>query len=345
MKQLLLSLLFIAPEMGRNRVLPGKEMIDLKLKPQKSNFWCSFHFLLLSFSIVLSPPGLSAEEKEKLNIIDESLQMGLADYFFQDGDYYRAITEYKRFLFFFPQSPQNPEVMMKIVRAYHMGKRWDEAISACDALLKKFPQSSFQAEAFLINGLAFFEKKDFPQARFFFEKAQEDSSNSIIFNEAQKQIGLSYLREEEWEKAAREFRKIQDDSPLFSRGKSIADGLDRIDEVPQKSPYGAGILAAVLPGAGHVYCERYQDATVAFLLNAAFIFGMVEAFRHEEYVVGGILTFFEVGWYSGNIYSAVNGAHKYNQRKKQEYLDFLENMSLGASLQGKTHIFSLRYVF
>ena len=29
--------------------------------------------------------------------------MGLGDYFFKDGDYYRAVTEYKRFLFFFPQ--------------------------------------------------------------------------------------------------------------------------------------------------------------------------------------------------------------------------------------------------
>jgi tetratricopeptide (TPR) repeat protein len=271
--------------------------------------------------------------------------MSLADHFFQDGDYYRAITEYKRFLFFFPQSSQNPAVMMKIGRAYYLGKRWDEAISACDALLKKFPQSSLQSEAFLLKGLAFFEKKDFPQARFFFEKAQEDSANRIIFNEAQKQIGLSYLREEEWKKAAKEFRKIQEDSPLFPKGKSIADGLDRIGEVPQKSPYGAGILAAVLPGAGHVYCERYQDAAAAFLLNAVFIWGMVEAFRQEEYVIGGILTFFEIGWYSGNIYSAVNGAHKFNARKKQEYLEFLENVSFGASFQRKNHIFSLRYVF
>ena len=319
-------------------------MFGLKLQRKKNNFWCLFYFLLLSLSIVFSSPSVSAEEKTKLNI-DESLQMGLADHFFQDGDYYRAITEYKRLLFFFPQSKEYPQVMLKIARAYFKGKRWDEAISACDAFLERFPESFYQSEAFLIKGLAFFEKKDFPQARFFFQKAQEDSSNSIIFNEAQKQIGLSYLREEEWEKAAREFRKIRDDSPLFPRGKFIAEGLDRIGEVPQKSPSGAGILAAVLPGAGHVYCERYQDATVAFLLNAAFIWGMVEAFKHENYAVGGILTFFEIGWYSGNIYSAVSGAHKYNKRKKQEYLEFLENMSLGISLRGKTHVFSLRYTF
>ncbi len=319
-------------------------MIALKFPFPKIFFGLFSPFLLIPFFLLFSPTSLSAEEKEKLHI-DESLQMRLGDHFFQDGDYYRAITEYKRFLFFFPQSPQNPEIMMKIVRAYCRGKKWDEAISASDDLLGKFPQSAFRSEAFLLKGLAFFEKKDFAQARFFFEKAQEDSANRIIFNEAQKQIALSYLREEEWKKAAREFRRIQEDSPLFPKGQSIADGLDRIGEVPQKSPPGAGILAAVLPGAGHVYCGRYQDATVAFLLNAVFIWGMVEAFRHDEYVVGGILTFFEIGWYSGNIYSAVNGAHKYNKRKKQEYLEFLENVSFGASFQGKNAVFSLRYVF
>jgi hypothetical protein len=75
---------------------------------------------------------------------------------------------------------------------------------------------------------------------------------------------------------------------------------------------------------------------------------MVESFQHKNYVVGGILTFFELGWYSGNIYSAVSSAHKYNQRKKKEYLDSLEKddrFSLGITLRGKQPLFSFRYVF
>jgi hypothetical protein len=75
---------------------------------------------------------------------------------------------------------------------------------------------------------------------------------------------------------------------------------------------------------------------------------MVEAFDQKNYVVGGILTFFELGWYSGNIYSAVSSAHKYNQRKKQEYIDHLQKgggFSLGISFLGKSPMFSLHYVF
>ncbi len=162
------------------------------------------------------------------------------------------------------------------------------------------------------------------------------------------QIALTYLKEEKWPEAAKEFRKINKDSKLYPKGEYFAQGLDRIQEVPQKSPGMAGVLAAVLPGAGHLYCERYRDAAIAFLLNGAFIWGIVESFEHDNYVVGGILTFFELGWYSGNIYSAVSSAHKYNQKRMQEYLNFLEkgsDLSIGISFQGKTPMLSLRYDF
>jgi tetratricopeptide (TPR) repeat protein len=280
--------------------------------------------------------------------IDESLQMDLADHFLLEGDYYRAITEYKRFLFFFPRSPRVEEALWKIARSYFKGKKWDEAISACDDLLKKNPVPSTKAEAFLLKGRAFVEKKDYSQARMFFQMAEEASPGPPLVDEAHWQIALTYVKEEKWREAADELRQIDRNSKLYPKGESFARGLDRIREIPQKSPEMAGFLAAILPGAGHLYTERYRDAAVAFLLNGVFIWGIVEAFAHDDYAIGGILTFFELGWYSGNIYSAVGSAQKYNRKKKQEYLDFLErggNLSIGLSVQGKSPILSLRYDF
>jgi len=54
--------------------------------------------------------------------IDEKVQMGLGDSFFQDGDYYRAITEYRRFLFFFPRSLRVEEALWKIASSYFTGR-------------------------------------------------------------------------------------------------------------------------------------------------------------------------------------------------------------------------------
>ncbi len=308
---------------------------------------CGAKIFLLLFFFLFQAEVLPAEEGTG-RYIDENLQMDLADQFFKEGDYYRAITEYKRFLFFFPQSPRVEEALGKVAKSYFNGKKWDEAISACDDLLKKIPAPSLKSEVLLLMGRALVEKKENSQARIFFQKAQEVSPGTPIEDEAQLQIALTYLKEEKWKEAASAFRKINKNSKLYPKGEYFAQGLDRIQEVPQKSPEMAGVLAAALPGAGHLYCERYRDASIAFLLNGAFIWGMVESFEHNNYVVGGILTFFELGWYSGNIYSAVSSAHKYNKKKKQEYLNFLQkgsDLSIGISLQGKSPMLSLRYDF
>lgn len=302
---------------------------------------------LLVFFFLSTPLVFSAEEGKK-RVIDEKLQMDLADHFFKEGDYYRAITEYKRFLFFFPQSVRVEEALWKIAKSYFNGRKWDEAISASDYLLKKFPESERTAEAFLLTGLCFKEKKEYSQARLFFYKVREISPGTPVEDEAHWQIASTYLLEEKWKEAVSEYNKINKNSKLYIKSQHFAQGLERIHEIPQKSPETAGILAAVLPGSGHLYCERYRDATIAFLLNGAFIWGMVEAFERKNYVVAGILTFFELGWYSGNIYSAVASAHKYNKRKKQEYLDYLERgspTSIGISLFGRSPVISINYAF
>jgi hypothetical protein len=104
----------------------------------------------------------------------------------------------------------------------------------------------------------------------------------------------------------------------------------------------------VLPGAGQAYCGEYGRAAISFLLNGVFVWGIVESFRNDHNVVGGILTLFEVGWYSANILNAVNRAEKYNQRKTQEYINGLERgsgISLVISVQERTPMLAFRYIF
>ena len=301
-------------------------------------------FILFFLCLAGYAPGQEAGGR----YLDEKTQMGLGDYFFQDGDYYRAITEYKRFLYFFPQSLRVEEALWKIASSYFGGKKWDEALSAADELLTKFPASTWVPDALLLKGRCWAEKKDYSQAREFFRRAAEAAPEKTVASEAQWQIALSYMKEEKWKDAAGEFRKVNPASKLYPKAEFYANGLDRIDEVPQKSPATAGILAALLPGAGHLYVERYRDAAISLVLNGAFIWGTVEAFEHGNYVLGGILTFFELGWYSGNIYSAVSSAHKYNRNQTKEYLDHLEkegDISVGVFFHDKHPVLAFRYVF
>ena len=320
----------------------------VNLGPKREPAWRQAAKVFLAALLFLFPAEILSAQEGSGRYIDETLQMELADQFFSEGDYEGAVREYKRFLFFFPQSAKAEEALLKTARSYFRGQKWEEALAACDNLIKKNPAPPLKSEAFLIQGDVLAVKKQYPEARISFEKAREVSPGTRVADEAQFQIARTYLREEKWKEAADGFRKIDKNSKLYPKSDSFAQGLDRIQQVPQKSPAAAGVLSAILPGAGQAYSEEYGRAAISFLLNGLFIWGMVESFRRDQYVVGGILTVFELGWYSANILNAVNSADKYNRKKTQDYIDELERgsrLSLGLSLQGKTPALAFRYVF
>ena len=49
------------------------------------------------------------------------------DHLFRQGDYYRAITEYERFVFLAPEHPAAAAVRLRIGEAYYFGEKWDAA--------------------------------------------------------------------------------------------------------------------------------------------------------------------------------------------------------------------------
>ncbi len=83
---------------------------------------------------------------------------------------------------------------------------------------------------------------------------------------------------------------------------------------------------------GQLYTERPQQAGIAFALNGAFIYGAVEAWENENFALAGILSLFELGWYGGNIFNAMNNAQQYYRCQRDSFLQQLQqrlDLSLG----------------
>ncbi len=251
---------------------------------------------------------------------------GFADSLFEEEDYYRAIGEYKRFIFLYPseEGAFSGKASFRIVESYFKAKRWPEVIAACNQFTASFPQSSFFLEVLYLKGQAEKQNKQYDDALITFDliiaAKKPNYSDRALYQKA-----LVALEMGNWQGAREIFLQMPEESPLFTAASSFAAGLAQKEQLPKKSPGMAGALAAILPGAGHLYAERPQDAVAAFLLNGAFILGALELFHHENYVAGGVFAFFELGWYGGNIYSAVNSAHKYNRDKDEEFFRDLKN--------------------
>jgi len=279
--------------------------------------------LFLLGPLLIAGSGLSELRAQSLPQVQERERIfGFAEALFAEGDYFRAITEYKRFIFLFPVDAGAEKAFFRIAESYFKAGRWAESADAFQAFLDRYPGTLMRDEAIYLKGISEKNQKKHKEALSSFELLAR-SADPLYRDRAAYQQALVLMEREDWKGAIASFSRIPPDSELHRSSNIMAEGLARIDDIPRKDPKTAGILAALLPGSGHLYTERPRDALVAFLLNGAFIWAAVELYDRGDYVTGGIVTFFELGWYGGNIYSAVNSAHKYNERSKTEFLQKL----------------------
>jgi tetratricopeptide (TPR) repeat protein len=282
-------------------------------------------------------------------ILDSDRQFRFAEDLFQRGEYFRAIGEYERFIHFFPESDDVVLSRYRIGLAYLKGERFEEAIEAFTLVERQYPESPYVEQSYLRIGEAYAQLKQYDDAIMLLEKLIAITPKQDIKDEAHYQCGWVYLEQELWDNAEACFNQISPENRARFRIEGLLRELDKRGDLKRKNPTTAGLLA-IVPGAGHVYCERYRDALVAFLVNGALILAAWEAFDEELYALGGLITVVELGFYSGNIYSAVSSAHKYNRKEKNHFLRYLEErakvkISLAGPGQDEAVLVSCRFLF
>lgn len=259
-------------------------------------------------------------------VLDPDRQFQFAEEYFQKGEYYRAIGEYERFIFFFPETRRVEAARYKIGMAYLKGERYEEAIMAFKRFLEEYPDSVYLVDAYLHMGEAYVQVRRYDEAIANLQDLIAIAADENVIDEAFYRCGWVYLEQGLLEQAKVSLSKISPRNREKYKVEHLLKELDKKTHLKRKDPLTAGILA-ILPGAGHLYCERRRDALVSFLVNSALMFAAYEAFDHDQNALGGILTLVEIGFYSGNIYSAVGSAHKYNRDQQGRFLRYLKEQA------------------
>lgn len=282
-------------------------------------------------------PPVYSEEDHNNNISPQSIA-SFADSLFKERDFYRAITEYKRLIFFYPQSPLSKQARLQVALAYMEGKKFGAAQSALEDFVNLYDDDEMKWQGIFYLAEVHYRAGDYDEAIQLFSRVESADTTAQLKKEATVKKGWAFVKKGDWAVASRLFRTMNADEKKESIDRLSLE-LTKIN-LPHKSPALAGTLSAVLPGAGQLYVGRKKDAAAAFLLNGAFILGAVEAFRDDKDVIGGILLFFEAGWYAGNIYSAIGGAHKYNDKQKNDFIYSLERR-YSLKVNGRGDVFGL----
>lgn len=247
--------------------------------------------------------------------------------------YDRAIAEFERFIHFFPEDAKIPAARYLVGLCHLNAGHYAAARAVLEQLMEDEPGSPPAVKALFLLGESFYRQGIMEEARIRFRALLKQSPPPALRNAALYRLGWCGLRDHSWKDAARILQKVESASRYYPSARDLARRALEGESLAYKNPATAGVLAGILPGLGHSYVGRHKDGAVALLLNGLFIWAALESFHQDHEVLGGILSFLEIGWYSGNIYSAVNASHKLNRKLRSDFLDSLDD-SLDLRLLG-----------
>jgi tetratricopeptide (TPR) repeat protein len=269
-------------------------------------------FLCLRLGI----PAAAQRPESAIHLPAEQV-LEFAHYLYSQQEYFRAIGEYQRFLFLYPDHLQADNAALRIAQCYQRGKRWQQALEAVDVFLAAYPQSSLKWEARFLKAGVLNNLGKGEEARGEYQAIIEDRPGKPLVAEAWYLIGLSYAKDGRWLEADQALSQVGSEDFLHSEAAEARQIAAEESEVGRKDPALAGLLAAILPGSGHLYCKRPRDAALAFVFTGGFGWATYEAFNQNNDGLGVVLALITAAFYGGNIYSAVNVAYKYNDREER----------------------------
>ena len=229
-----------------------------------------------------------------------------ADYLFCDKDYLRAIDEYEKYL----QIVEDDSVQFKIAIGYSVINDQSNAYKKFSSIKRT---SSFyeQSKIEMLKSL-YLQNID---SSYFLYSDILIHSQSPFSNNAYRLKNTSLLL----------FKNDLPEKENFlipfenEEKKSLSNFFNLKNNPPYKSEAWAGILSALIPGAGKIYTKEYGDGITAFILTGLFAYLAYTNFEHNHPTRAWIFTAIGAGFYAGNIYGSVASAQIFNARVNFEF--------------------------
>lgn len=254
------------------------------------------------------------------------------DTFYMKGDYYRAITQYELFLMTSPPQDQADAVRLKVAWMYRKAGKLSAAASGLARIISTRPAydrmtawarlyyadvaldarqggASLRAYQSLINECEGLIK----EGQLAGAGAKGVGPGDCLYLESYARLGLArhYAKLHNFDEAVKQLRSLPEKSPIKAKAEETAAYVGGLT-LPRKRPALAGALS-IVPGLGHFYIEQYGIGVTAMVWNGAFIWALVDSLTARKFGQAALIGVVEFVWYSGTIFGAVAGAHRFNR--------------------------------
>ena len=287
-------------------------------------------FVLSLLSVfIYSPHGLSSKT-EQAEVVELEVKplvvlpqnrapnadtLSFADHLFADGDYYRAITEYRRYLFSVKgQGDDAARAACAIGEALFRGEQYEAAAKQWDEVAQRAASTALRHQALFSAGLAYLHAQQSYAAKPRFRLLAEDEQTIAPMRaHAQWLLAWGHLDSGELEMARMVLEGLaQKPSSLQQRAKTFLKAIEPEAMPRAKSPLSAGLLS-VFPGGGHFYLGQWQIGLTSLVWSGGLMAAAGYSALQQDYVMAGALGVVGLGWYAGGVYGAIAGAMQHNR--------------------------------
>ena len=194
------------------------------------------------------------------------------------------------------------------------------------------------ATALLLRGMNELSRCKWEEASFYMQSVLNSSSSNDIKMLAARKLSTARLRQKDIAGA----RNALEQSPIQqSEGLSA---IEKYDAGRDKCPK-IGSLLGLIPGFGYFYSGEYANGFRSIILNALFIYGMVDTADKDQWGAFAVVTFFEFTWYFGSIYGGIDAAHRYNRARLDSAVGAIHGEAEFEPDLAKLPVIALRFRF
>ncbi|MNX95381.1 Tetratricopeptide repeat protein [compost metagenome] len=202
--------------------------------------------------------------------------------------------EFERWRFMRPQDAREPRARLQLGRCYLQGKRYEQALAY---FAPSYASAELEAIARYEQGRALLGLGRFEEAEAAIRPLEHSAS---LAAPARVQLGLMAAEQGAWQQAGDYFERA---------GASGATAIARSAQTRHApSPWVAGGLSTLLPGAGQLYLGRQSDGFGSMLLTAALVGASYYYAQRDQAPLSYATGILGAGFWGASVYGAIGGA-------------------------------------
>jgi len=252
------------------------------------------------------------------NGVPLALVRKFADELFDQGDWFRAATEYLRAASYDPAAPDAGELTFKAALAAYRAGQWADARRRLTALAEVSATGLADRCRFLAAASSF-RLEEYETARLLAGRAR--AGDGGLLDRAAYLEGLSDLRLGNWPDARSAFGAVPPASPLRGSAGALAGLADRGGRLARGSAWlGAG-LSALVPGLGQVAYGYVWDGLSALLVTGGSAALLAAGIQRDNATLRAVGAACLMVFYPANVFGGANAPGRRFREERRRLLD------------------------